>query len=83
MTTEIWRANVTDQTVTVEPVPESWQRLGGANFGWPHRVLFDPHDETQLYLTTFGGSVWHGPKRGTTGLGPDIVEIPPVTAVRP
>ena len=62
---------------------ESWERLGGANFGWPHRVVFDPHHEAQLYLTTFGGSVWHGPKRGTPGVGPDILALPPVTEVKP
>ena len=25
------------------------------------RVVFDPADEAALYVTTFGGSVWHGP----------------------
>jgi hypothetical protein len=34
-------------------------------------------------LTTFGGSVWHGPKRGTPGVGPDIRALPPVTEVKP
>ena len=29
MTKAIWRVNVNDQTVTIEPVPESWQRLAG------------------------------------------------------
>jgi len=60
----------------------TWNRLGGANFGWPHRVFPDPVDPEMIYLTTFGASVWHGPKRGTPGAGPDIVDLPPVTEVR-
>ncbi len=62
---------------------QSWRRLGGANFGWPHRIIPDPSDEGRTYLTTFGGSVWHGPKIGTPGAGPDVVDLPKVVAVRP
>ena len=61
----------------------TWARLGGANFGWPHRVVFDPFDADKIYLTTFGGSVWHGPKLGSPGFGPDIIDLPPVTKVDP
>jgi len=61
----------------------TWSRLGGANFGWPHRVIPDPFDPEMIYLTTFGASLWHGPKRGELGFGPDIVDLPPVTEVRP
>jgi hypothetical protein len=61
----------------------SWSRLGGANFGWPHRVIPDPFDPERIYLTTFGGSAWHGPKMGAPGAGRDIVDLPPVTQVRP
>ena len=61
----------------------TWARLGGANFGWPHRVIPDPFDPEMIYLTTFGASLWHGPKRGTPGEGPDIVNLPPVTGVSP
>jgi aldehyde:ferredoxin oxidoreductase len=39
MTTTVWRVNVSDQTVTTEPVPESWQRLGGR--GLVARILLD------------------------------------------
>jgi len=62
---------------------QTWARLGGANFGWPHRLFPDPNDPAMLYLTTFGGSVWHGPKLGTPGAGPDITDLPAVTEVRP
>lgn len=36
---QIWRANVTRQVVTREPVPESWRRLGGR--GLSARILLD------------------------------------------
>jgi aldehyde:ferredoxin oxidoreductase len=35
----IWRANISNGTVTSEPVPESWQRLGGR--GLIARILLD------------------------------------------
>lgn len=62
---------------------QTWERLGGANFGWPHRVIPDPFDPEKIYLTTFGASLWHGPRRGVPEFGPDIVNLPPVTEVRP
>ena len=62
---------------------QAWARLGGANFGWPHRVIPDPFDPEMIYLTTFGASLWHGPTRGTPGAGPDIVDLPEVREVRP
>jgi photosystem II stability/assembly factor-like uncharacterized protein len=61
----------------------TWTRLGGANFAWPHRIIPDPFDRERVYLTTFGGSVWHGPKIGTAGAGPDIADLPEVVAIRP
>jgi aldehyde:ferredoxin oxidoreductase len=39
MTEAVWRVNVTKQTVTTEPVPETWQRLGGR--GLIPRILLD------------------------------------------
>ena len=39
MTDEIWRIDVADQTLTAEPIPESWQRLGGR--GLIPRILLD------------------------------------------
>jgi photosystem II stability/assembly factor-like uncharacterized protein len=62
---------------------QRWSRLGGANFGWPHRVIPDPHDSEMIYLTTFGASLWHGPARGVPGVGPDIVDLPEVSEIRP
>ncbi len=42
----------------------SWQRIRGYNFKWGHRVIPDPADARMIYVTTFGGSVWHGPAAG-------------------
>ena len=39
---------------------EHWMRLAGFNFKWGHRVIPDPSSREQIYVTTFGGSVWHG-----------------------
>jgi len=27
-------------------------------------VILDPNDPSLIYITTFGGSVWHGPAAG-------------------
>jgi len=39
---------------------EHWTRIEGPNFKWMHRVIPDPSDSEKIYITTFGGSVWHG-----------------------
>ncbi|HLW78867.1 MAG TPA: hypothetical protein VKU44_04625 [Terriglobia bacterium] len=40
---------------------ETWSRIRGYNFKWGHRVVPDPESPALIYVTTFGGSVWHGP----------------------
>jgi len=42
----------------------TWKRIPGFNFKFGHRVIPDPADATQIYITTFGSSVWHGPAAG-------------------
>jgi photosystem II stability/assembly factor-like uncharacterized protein len=42
----------------------TWTRLPGYNFKWGHRVIPDPVRPEMIYITTFGGSVWHGPATG-------------------
>jgi photosystem II stability/assembly factor-like uncharacterized protein len=37
-----------------------WQRISGFNFKCGHRVVLDPQDSHKVYITTFGGGVWHG-----------------------
>ena len=46
---------------------EHWTRIPGFNFKWGHRVILDPEDRDALYVTTFGGSVWHGLMTGKPG----------------
>jgi len=41
---QVWRVNVRTQTLKLEPVPESWQRLGGR--GLLARILLDELDAT-------------------------------------
>ncbi len=41
-----------------------WTRIPGFNFKWAHRVIPDPVDPGKIYITTFGGSVWHGSVNG-------------------
>ena len=41
-----------------------WTRIAGFNFKWGHRVIPDPLHRDQVYITTFGGSVWHGAVNG-------------------
>lgn len=41
----------------------SWTRVPGYDFKWGHRVIPDPADARMIYITTFGGSVWHGSAR--------------------
>ncbi|PYX83410.1 MAG: hypothetical protein DMG70_10705 [Acidobacteria bacterium] len=41
-----------------------WTRIPGFNFKWGQRVIPDPQDHSKIYITTFGGSVWHGSVNG-------------------
>ena len=51
---------------------ETWRRIRGYNFKWGHRVIPDPLDRSKVYITTFGGSVWHGPAQGDPKAPEDI-----------
>ena len=44
-----------------------WTRIPGFNFKWGHRVIPDPLHHDEIYITTFGGSVWHGSIDGKQG----------------
>ena len=37
-----------------------WKSLKGYDFFWGHRAIPDPHHNENIYLTTFGSSVWYG-----------------------
>jgi photosystem II stability/assembly factor-like uncharacterized protein len=51
----------------------TWARIKGYNFKWGHRVVLDPVDEKSIYITTFGGSVWHGPAAGDPTATEDVL----------
>ncbi len=55
-----------------------WARIQGYNFKWGHRVIRDPADPTQIYIATYGGSVWHGPAAGDPQSQEDILTPVPV-----
>jgi photosystem II stability/assembly factor-like uncharacterized protein len=40
---------------------QTWKAFGDLPFSNIQRVMFDPSDDTLMYVTTFGGSVWRGP----------------------
>jgi len=45
-----------------------WRRIPGYNFRAGHRVIADPAHPGMVYITTFGGGVWHGPVDGKPGV---------------
>jgi photosystem II stability/assembly factor-like uncharacterized protein len=51
----------------------TWTRIRGFNFKWGQRVVADPADASKIYVTTFGGSVWHGPAAGDPTATEDVV----------
>jgi photosystem II stability/assembly factor-like uncharacterized protein len=56
----------------------NWTRIRGYNFKWGHRVMMDPNDAAKIYITTFGGSVWHGPASGDPDAVEDVMTPVPV-----
>lgn len=42
----------------------NWESVDGLPFSNIQRVEFDPADDSIIYVTTFGGSVWRGPADG-------------------
>jgi photosystem II stability/assembly factor-like uncharacterized protein len=53
-------------------------RIRGYNFKWGHRVILDPDDAAKIYITTYGGGVWHGPAAGDPHAEEDISTPIPV-----
>ncbi len=53
---------------------ETWTHIRGYNFKWGQRVIPDPLDASFIYVTTFGGSVWHGPAAGDPTATEDVVQ---------
>ncbi len=38
----------------------TWKKIKGYDFHWGQRIIVDENDPEQIYITTFGSSVWHG-----------------------
>ncbi|HLA40529.1 MAG TPA: hypothetical protein VJ417_11045 [Candidatus Glassbacteria bacterium] len=54
---------------------DTWRRIEGYRFKWGQRVIPDQADPALIYLTTYGGSVFHGPADGTPG-AEDVTNLP-------
>jgi hypothetical protein len=52
---------------------ETWTRMRGCNFKWGQRVIPDPGDRSKIFVTTYGGGVWHGPELGDPAAAEDVV----------
>jgi photosystem II stability/assembly factor-like uncharacterized protein len=46
---------------------EHWTHIAGPNFKWMHRVIVDPVTPGNIYVTTYGGGVWHGAANAKPG----------------
>jgi len=49
-----------------------WERIRGYHFSYGKNPILDPYDENMMYISTFGGSVFHGPRAGGTERYDDI-----------
>lgn len=56
-----------------EDLGETWIRIKGYNFKWGRRVDPDPRHPEKIFITTFGGGVWHGPSKGDENAAEDII----------
>ena len=55
---------------------KTWKKLRGYNFHWGHQPVLDPYNKDMLYITTYGSSVWYGPREGDPDAFEDIYPIP-------
>ena len=58
-----------------------WSRIKGYDFKQGNRIILDPDDPTQIYITTYGGGVWHGPAAGASN--PPEADTTPVPIAHP
>ena len=59
-------------------VDSTGERVNGYDFKGGQRVFIDPNHAGQIYITTMGGGVWHGPAAGSNGLNKTILTPVPV-----
>jgi len=38
---------------------KTWRKIKGYDFHWGHRIIVDQNDPDEVYITTFGSSVWY------------------------
>jgi len=55
---------------------ETWSRIEGYRFKWGQKAVPDVNNPGMLYLTTYGGSVFHGPAEGIPGAFEGIENMP-------
>ncbi len=55
---------------------ETWSRIEGYRFKWGQKAVPDVNNPGMLYLTTYGGSVFHGPAKGVPGVFEGIENMP-------
>jgi photosystem II stability/assembly factor-like uncharacterized protein len=55
-----------------------WSPIKGYSFKWGYRVIPDPNDAAKIYITTYGGGLWHGPATGDPEATEDILTPVPV-----
>jgi photosystem II stability/assembly factor-like uncharacterized protein len=53
-----------------------WLRIEGYDFKQGNRIIPDPNDPGKIYITTYGGGVWHGPAKGAAN--PPEADVTPV-----
>ena len=52
---------------------ETWTRIKGFNHKLGRRVDIDPGNADMIFITTYGGGVWHGPAKGDDQSVEDIL----------
>jgi len=55
-----------------------WNRIKGYSFKWGYRVIPDPNDAAKIFITTYGGGLWHGPAIGGQEVQEDILTPVPI-----
>jgi photosystem II stability/assembly factor-like uncharacterized protein len=55
---------------------QHWERINGFDFKGGHRIFVDPTNPAQIYITTYGGGVWHGPAAGSSGAETILNPVP-------
>ena len=52
---------------------KTWERIRGYNFKTGTNPILDPYNDEMMYITTFGGGVFYGPRAGGNERYDDII----------